>query len=125
MIALQALENNVITPDYTMYDPGYYKLKNDDRFYRGWRKEGHGLINLENAIAQSCGTYFYYVADSQVYFVYNYCNLLNNLIIYAYYSIIFIYLFITAFLFKTILSISQTNSANFLSPYSYLYLPYF
>lgn len=63
LIALQALENNVITPDYTMYDPGYYKLKNDDRFYRGWRKEGHGLINLENAIAQSCGTYFYYVAD--------------------------------------------------------------
>ena len=63
LIALQALEHNVITPDYTIYDPGYYKLKNDERLYRGWKREGHGYINLENAIAQSCGTYFYHVAD--------------------------------------------------------------
>ncbi len=63
LIALQALEKNVITPNYTIYDPGYYKLKNDERLYRGWKKEGHGYINLENAIAQSCGTYFYHVAD--------------------------------------------------------------
>ena len=63
LIALQALEHNVITPSYTIYDPGYYKLKNDERLYRGWRREGHGYIDLENAIAQSCGTYFYHVAD--------------------------------------------------------------
>lgn len=62
-IALQALEHKVITPEYTIYDPGYYKLKNDERLYRGWRREGHGYIDLPNAIAQSCGTYFYHVAD--------------------------------------------------------------
>ena len=63
LIALQALEYNVITPKYSIYDPGYYKLKNDERLYRGWRREGHGYIDLENALAQSCGTYFYNVAD--------------------------------------------------------------
>lgn len=62
LFALQALEYKIITPDYTIYDPGYYKLKNDERLYRGWKKEGHGYIDLENAIAQSCGTYFYHVA---------------------------------------------------------------
>ncbi len=63
LIALQALEHHVITPNFVLYDPGYYKLKNDERLYRGWKKQGHGFIDLENAIAQSCGTYFYYLAD--------------------------------------------------------------
>jgi penicillin-binding protein 2 len=63
LFALQALEHNIITSNFTLYDPGYYKLKNDDRLYRGWKRQGHGWIDLENAIAQSCGTYFYYVAD--------------------------------------------------------------
>lgn len=63
LIALQALEHHIITPNFVLYDPGYYKLKNDERLYRGWKKEGHGFIDLENAIAQSCGTYFYYLAD--------------------------------------------------------------
>lgn len=63
LMALQALEHHVITPNFSLYDPGYYKLKNDERLYRGWKKQGHGWIDLENAIAQSCGTYFYYIAD--------------------------------------------------------------
>ncbi len=63
LMALQALEHHVITPSFVLYDPGYYKLKNDERLYRGWKKKGHGFIDLENAIVQSCGTYFYYVAD--------------------------------------------------------------
>lgn len=63
LIALQALEHHVITPNFVLYDPGYYKLKNDERLYRGWKRQGHGFIDLENAIAQSCGTYFYYLAD--------------------------------------------------------------
>lgn len=63
LIALQALEHHIVTPNFILYDPGYYKLKNDERLYRGWKRQGHGFIDLENAIAQSCGTYFYYVAD--------------------------------------------------------------
>ncbi len=63
LMALQALEHHIVTPNFILYDPGYYKLKNDERLYRGWKKQGHGFIDLENAIAQSCGTYFYYIAD--------------------------------------------------------------
>jgi penicillin-binding protein 2 len=63
LMALQALEHHIINPNFVLYDPGYYKLKNDERLYRGWKKTGHGFIDLENSIAQSCGTYFYYIAD--------------------------------------------------------------
>lgn len=63
LMALQALEHHIVTPNFVLYDPGYYKLKNDERLYRGWKKKGHGFIDLENAIVESCGTYFYYIAD--------------------------------------------------------------
>lgn len=35
------------------------KVKIIDRFYKCHELEGHGIINLENAIAKSCNTYFY------------------------------------------------------------------
>lgn len=63
LMALQALEYNIVTPNFVLYDPGYYKLKNDERLYRGWKKKGHGFIDLEKAIVESCGTYFYYIAE--------------------------------------------------------------
>ena len=43
-------------------DPGWYKLKNEDHLYRDWKKEGHGKVNLDKAIYQSCDTYFYDLA---------------------------------------------------------------
>ncbi len=63
IIALQALDNNIITPSTYIYDPGYYKINNDSRLFRGWNIRGHGKINLENAIAESCATFFYYLAE--------------------------------------------------------------
>lgn len=58
-MGLAALENNVTNWSYRISDPGWYQLKNDSRFYRDWKKWGHGSVNLEQAIAQSCDTYFY------------------------------------------------------------------
>lgn len=58
-VGLAALENNVTNWNYRISDPGWYQLKNDSRFYRDWKKWGHGSVNLEQAIAQSCDTYFY------------------------------------------------------------------
>jgi penicillin-binding protein 2 len=41
-------------------DPGWYQLKDDERFYRDWKKGGHGYsVNLQQAIIESCDTYFY------------------------------------------------------------------
>ena len=63
IVALQALDLNVITTSTHYNDPGYYQLHADGRLYRDWLPEGHGLISLENAIAESCTTFFYFVAD--------------------------------------------------------------
>ena len=61
-IGLAGLDYNVITPDKSLYCPGYYSLKNDERHYRDWRKEGHGHTNLLKAITESCDVYFYDLA---------------------------------------------------------------
>lgn len=63
LVALQALDHNVITADMNYFDRGYYQIHADGRMYRNWLIEGHGNIKLEHAIAVSCTTYFYYVAD--------------------------------------------------------------
>ena len=59
VIALYALDKNYVSCKTLFYDAGWYKLKNDYRLYRDWNRLGRGWINLENAISQSCSTYFY------------------------------------------------------------------
>ncbi len=60
--ALAGLAYGVVTPDTRVFDPGWYQLPNDERFYRDWRKEGHGSVDIKQAIAQSCDVYFYDLA---------------------------------------------------------------
>lgn len=43
-------------------DPGWFKLESEDRLYRDWKREGHGKVNLDKAIYQSCDVYFYELA---------------------------------------------------------------
>lgn len=63
IMGLAGLENNVTTWEYSIYDPGFFKLENDERFYRDWKKYGHGKkVDLHWAIMQSCDTYFYELA---------------------------------------------------------------
>lgn len=42
--------------------PGWYMLEGDERRYRDWKRSGHGIVNLEKAIAQSCDVFFYDLA---------------------------------------------------------------
>jgi penicillin-binding protein 2 len=60
--ALAGLSYGVVTPSTRVFDPGFYQLPNDSRFYRDWRKEGHGSVDVKAAIAQSCDVYFYDLA---------------------------------------------------------------
>ncbi|MEN8671116.1 MAG: penicillin-binding protein 2 [Ketobacter sp.] len=62
IVGLGGIETGATTWDYSIYDPGFYKLENDARFYRDWKKWGHGVVNLHDAIVQSCDTYFYELA---------------------------------------------------------------
>lgn len=62
MIGLGGLDGGATTRSFSIWDEGKYQLKNDERIYRDWKREGHGRIDLKSAIAQSCDTYFYDLA---------------------------------------------------------------
>jgi penicillin-binding protein 2 len=60
--ALAAIDTGAVSPGYTIFDPGWYTLTKGGRKYRDWKKFGHGRVNMNEAIAQSCDTWFYDVA---------------------------------------------------------------
>ena len=60
IVALSALENNVISPKLTVKCEG--KIELYGHTYHCWKEKGHGYMSLSNAIKQSCDTYFYEVA---------------------------------------------------------------
>ena len=60
IVALSALENDVITPNLKVNCRGHkHPLELYGMKYHCWKKEGHGYMSLSNAIKQSCDTYFY------------------------------------------------------------------
>ena len=59
---LAGLETRVNQVDSETYCIGYYRLPNEERRYRDWKKEGHGHMDLDGAITQSCDVYFYDLA---------------------------------------------------------------
>ena len=61
-IALQGLNTGVADTNFTLFDPGWYQLKNSSHIFHDWRKHGHGVVNLPKAIASSCDTYFFDLA---------------------------------------------------------------
>ena len=57
LMAIAGLEEGLINPDATIYDPGYFHFGN--RNFRDWKSGGHGHVNLHRALVESCDTYFY------------------------------------------------------------------
>jgi len=57
IVALSALENDVISPNFTVECRGRIELYGQK--YHCWKEKGHGFMNLRNAIKQSCDIYFY------------------------------------------------------------------
>ena len=63
IVALSALENNIVSPKFTVNCKGHeHPLELYGQKYHCWKKEGHGFVNLREAMKQSCDTYFYEVA---------------------------------------------------------------
>lgn len=61
-LALAGLEYGLITPETRIFSSGSYRLPGHDREYRDWRREGHGWVDLELALAESVNVYFYQLA---------------------------------------------------------------
>ncbi len=63
-LALLGLHKKLITSDTTVWDPGYWRFPNIDsqRNFRDWKPKGHGWVDLETSIKQSCDIYYYDLA---------------------------------------------------------------
>jgi len=63
MIALAyILEHGIISPNKQYYCSGKYRFGN--RTFRCWNEAGHGYVNLDKALIQSCNVYFFNVIQS-------------------------------------------------------------
>ena len=63
-LGLAAVDSKVIGHLQGIYCRGYYTLPTDeDHRYRDWKKQGHGTVDLADAIEQSCDVYFYEIAN--------------------------------------------------------------
>ena len=63
IVALSALENDIVSPKFTVNCKGHKNpLELYGQTYHCWKKEGHGNVNMREAMKQSCDTYFYEVA---------------------------------------------------------------
>ncbi len=61
-MGLAGLETGVIQYDSSVYCPGFFRLPGNAHRYRDWKKTGHGSMDVENAIVQSCDVFFYKLA---------------------------------------------------------------
>ena len=57
IVAMAALEADIIEPEAKTFCPGYYEF--GGHIFHCWKHGGHGHVNMVEAIAGSCDTYFY------------------------------------------------------------------
>ncbi len=62
VLALAALETGATNLTRKTVCHGYFQLPNIEHRYRDWKPEGHGPVDLHDAIAQSCDVYFYEIS---------------------------------------------------------------
>jgi penicillin-binding protein 2 len=60
MTAMAAIEAGIIGPNETVYCPGHLEV--GGRRFHCWKRAGHGWVDLENSLKQSCDVYYYDLA---------------------------------------------------------------
>ena len=58
--AMAALNEGLVAPDETVYCPGHLEVSG--RKFHCWKRAGHGHMDLENSIRESCDVYYYELA---------------------------------------------------------------
>jgi penicillin-binding protein 2 len=61
-MGLAGLEYGVITPSHRTYCPGWFRLAGSEHKFRCWRHGGHGTVDLQRAVVESCDVFFYDLA---------------------------------------------------------------
>ncbi|MBK1700909.1 penicillin-binding protein 2 [Thiococcus pfennigii] len=61
-IGLGGLAAGVVTFRQEKWCPGHYSLPGHTHRFRDWKRGGHGRVNMERAIVESCDVYFYDLA---------------------------------------------------------------
>ena len=61
-VGLAGLEYEATTTDRETWCPGWYQLPGRAHRYRDWKRSGHGKLDLNGAMMQSCDVYFYDLA---------------------------------------------------------------
>ncbi|MGH8135811.1 MAG: penicillin-binding protein 2, partial [Steroidobacteraceae bacterium] len=64
IMALAGLEYEVVRPQDKVYCQGHFSLPNSRHRFRDWKKEGHGTVDMRDAVMQSCDVYFYRLAST-------------------------------------------------------------
>jgi len=64
LMALAGLEYDVIKPGDHVNCRGSYSLPGSRHRFRDFKREGHGSMDMENAVMQSCDVYFYRLAST-------------------------------------------------------------
>ncbi|MCG9697420.1 penicillin-binding protein 2 [Shewanella sp. Isolate11] len=62
LIALLGLDDKVVTPKTRVWDPGFWQIPGVERKYRDWKRWGHGWVDVNGALVNSCDIYFYELA---------------------------------------------------------------
>lgn len=57
---LAALEAGAVTPEETVYCPGHMEISN--RRFHCWKRAGHGHVDLQTSLRESCDVYYYDLA---------------------------------------------------------------
>jgi len=58
--ALAAMDAGLMSPDQTVWCPGHMEI--GGRRFHCWKRRGHGHMNLETSLSESCDVYYYDLA---------------------------------------------------------------
>ncbi|MCR4301654.1 MAG: penicillin-binding protein 2 [Sulfuricaulis sp.] len=61
-LGLAAMEKGEFDANKPITCPGWFTLPGSSHQFRDWKKAGHGVMNLHDAVVQSCDVYFYKLA---------------------------------------------------------------
>lgn len=64
MLALAALQTGATNLTRRNFCRGFYTLPESTHRYRDWKPQGHGAMDLHDAITQSCDVYFYAISTA-------------------------------------------------------------